>query len=265
MYAKNKDFLISENVITFTDVGGKLMALKPDVTLSIVRSTRDYPGVQKLCYDENVYRASKHDGAFRELTQVGVEYLGEIGEAEIAEILILAMESLRTISPDCKLQISHLGLLSALLDQAELTGTERNSALDCISRKNLHELRLRCPQAGGAALIRLAALSGGAADVIPTLRELAPNSSAVEELSAVCDALTRAGYGERVSLDFSIPANMNYYHDIVFHGYLNGIPDAVLSGGQYDGLMRKMGRQARAIGFAVYLDRLELLEGGNSV
>ena len=39
LYVKNKDFLISEDVITFTDTNGRLMALKPDVTLSIVRNS----------------------------------------------------------------------------------------------------------------------------------------------------------------------------------------------------------------------------------
>ena len=49
LYAGNKDFLISDSVLTFTDGNGRLMALKPDVTLSIVKSSRDEPEkVQKL-------------------------------------------------------------------------------------------------------------------------------------------------------------------------------------------------------------------------
>jgi ATP phosphoribosyltransferase regulatory subunit len=49
LYARNKDFLLSENVITFTDLSGKLMALKPDVTLSIVKNSRDdAENLQKL-------------------------------------------------------------------------------------------------------------------------------------------------------------------------------------------------------------------------
>ena len=41
LYGQNKDFLVSDSVITFTDTDGKLMALKPDVTLSIVKNHRD--------------------------------------------------------------------------------------------------------------------------------------------------------------------------------------------------------------------------------
>ena len=50
LYARNKDFLISDSVITFTDTDGKLMALKPDVTLSIVNNSMDCPGIRKLYY-----------------------------------------------------------------------------------------------------------------------------------------------------------------------------------------------------------------------
>ena len=41
LYAKNKSFLVSENILTFTDTNGKLMALKPDVTLSIIKNIPD--------------------------------------------------------------------------------------------------------------------------------------------------------------------------------------------------------------------------------
>ena len=59
LYSNNKDFLVSDSVITFTDTTGKLMALKPDVTLSIIKNSNDEPStVQKLCYNENVYRVS---------------------------------------------------------------------------------------------------------------------------------------------------------------------------------------------------------------
>ena len=51
----NKHFLLSENILTFTDTDGRLMALKPDVTLSIIKNTRDTVGaLQKVYYNENL-------------------------------------------------------------------------------------------------------------------------------------------------------------------------------------------------------------------
>ena len=63
LYSRHKDFLVSDGVITFTDTNGKLMALKPDVTLSIIKNSADRPDLtEKLYYSENVYRVSKRAG-----------------------------------------------------------------------------------------------------------------------------------------------------------------------------------------------------------
>ena len=83
-------------------------------------------------------------------------------------------------------------------------------------------------------------------------------AAALEELGAVC-ALVPEG---RLRLDFSIVSGMDYYNGLVFRGYLPGLPDSVLSGGRYDNLLRQMGRKDAAIGFAVYMDLLDRLEGG---
>ena len=81
--------------------------------------------------------------------------------------------------------------------------------------------------------------------------------NALNEFGAVMYALEQAGLLNNVNIDFSIVSNMKYYSGIVFNGYINGIPQAVLSGGQYDKLAAKMGKNSGAIGFAVYLDMLE--------
>jgi ATP phosphoribosyltransferase regulatory subunit len=50
---------------------------------------------------------------------------------------------------------------------------------------------------------------------------------------------------------------MNYYDGVIFKGFVNGIPDSILSGGRYDRLMERFGKKMGAVGFAVYLDKLE--------
>ena len=79
----------------------------------------------------------------------------------------------------------------------------------------------------------------------------------LQQLQGLWEILEAAGCGDSVRLDFSVGNNMGYYSGVVFRGYLEGIPASVLSGGQYDKLPQKMGRNAKAIGFAVYLDFLE--------
>ena len=57
---------------------------------------------------------------------------------------------------------------------------------------------------------------------------------------------------------------MNYYSGIVFRGFLPGVYEGVLAGGEYGALMRRMGRKSSAIGFALYLDLLDELDSGHS-
>ena len=264
LYARNKDFLISGSILTFTDLNGRLMALKPDVTLSIVRGGRDVsPEVRKLYYNENVYRPAAHGGTFRELTQAGVECLGAVGAEQIAETLSLAARSLALVSEDCRLTVSHLGILTSLLDRLGAAGERRQAILNCVARKNAHELAALCAgedREAAGALQALLTVSGVPAETLPQLRALGCDTGAVAELERVTAGL------EHTRLDFSIVSNLNYYNGIVFEGFVGGAPGRVLSGGQYDKLMRKLGRSDKAVGFAIYLDQLERLfdesEGG---
>jgi len=269
LYARNKDFLISDSIITFMDLSGKLMALKPDVTLSIVKNSRDDRNtLQKLYYNENVYRVSRSSRSFREIMQVGLECLGPIDDCCIAEVLTLAAESLLAISPDSILDISHLGLLSQLIDAAGIPADRKEGILRVIGEKNLHELAAICRECGvpdsSAQLLKEAvSVSGPAQDVLPRLRNLLQNftdTTGLDQLIRVVTALEPGKIGNMIRFDFSAVGDIHYYNGIVFKGYIPGLPSSVLSGGQYDKLMQKMNRKSGAIGFAVYMDTLERLD-----
>jgi ATP phosphoribosyltransferase regulatory subunit len=262
LYARNKHFLLSENVITFTDTDGKLMALKPDVTLSIVKNTKDAAGeVQKLYYDENVYRVSKGTHAFRELTQVGLECIGDVDDYAVCEVLVLAADSLAEISEDFVLDVSDLSLLGAVMDALQVSDAAKAELLHCIGEKNMHGVKeiARRERANEAALAKLCTLVGYDLPLAAGISALHAEFSEYKELLAPLETLCRTlgVRAQKVHLDFSVVNDMSYYNGIVFKGFVNGVPAGVLSGGQYDGLMQKMGRRARAIGFAVYLDQLE--------
>lgn len=267
LYARNKDFLISDNVITFTDTNGKLMALKPDVTLSIIKNSKDGVGVRKVYYSENVYRVSGNSRAYREIMQTGLECVGEIDDYAITEVLMLAANSLARISSDYVLDISHLDIVSAVIDDLNVDGETRKALLAAVGEKNLHGITELVQNAGfpvekAEVLRRLVMLQGSPDSVLPTLKELLQGSQAigaVDRLSRIVAALRGSGCGEKLRIDFSVINDMNYYNGIVFKGFVNGVPTGVLSGGQYDRLMRKMGKRSDAIGFAVYLDQLERL------
>jgi ATP phosphoribosyltransferase regulatory subunit len=274
LYVRNKNFLISDNVITFTDHSGHLLALKPDVTLSIVKNGRDVPGaVSRIYYNENVYRTAPGSRDFREINQVGLECIGELDTYLLSEVLTLAVKSLKMASliisglhhaPDYLLEVSHLDVVSCMLDSLSVSAEVKTELLTCIGEKNVHDMARICREAGvdearALSLQTLVTTYGTPDEVLPVLSSLAGENAAlrgpVEELSHTLAALP-AEVKDRVRLDFSLLNDMSYYNGIVFRGYIKGIPDGVLSGGRYDRLMRKMDRRSDALGFAVYLDRL---------
>lgn len=267
LYVQNKDFIGSGGIISFTDTDGKLMALKPDVTLSIIKSLRRSRGVQKVYYNENVYRVSKGSGVYREILQTGLECIGEIGRYEICEALLLALKSLETIGRPFRLDLSHMELLTSLIASAGVSEDAMEELVTCIKRKNpdgIRELFASCGADAekGDVIAELAGLYGKPHEVFPVLFELLQGKETyayAQELSEICAVLTELGYGDYIGIDLSAVNDMNYYSGIVCRGYLDGIPDGVLSGGCYDRMMKKMGRDCGAIGFAVSLDRLDLL------
>ena len=263
LYARNKDFLISDSVITFMDNGGKLMALKPDVTLSIVKNTTGTEGLQKLYYNENVYRVSKGSGAFREMMQVGLECLGDIDDYCLTEVILLAARSLLAISEDAVLDISHLGLVQELLDNAGVSEELQPEVFKAIGEKNLHELSAVCRRAGIREdqidlLQQVFRLDGSISQVLPRLRELVKGEAA-DQFARILEVLEHTDAAKVLRIDFSVVDNVHYYNGFVFKGFIQGVPSRVLTGGQYDNLMRKMRRNCGAIGFAVYTDELERL------
>lgn len=237
-YADKKDFLISQGLLTFTDANGKLMALRPDVTLSIIKHVRDASnGVHKFFYDEKIYRVPRNSDTFHEISQAGIEAIGQLTDNDICEVLELAILSLHTIAPNrrCVLDVSHAGLTASLITN------NKQEVLKCLAEKNIHGLK-----AAGASreLIELAQIEGRPSQVkgIPEL----------EILSKL------AKYDAEIRVDFSAVNNLNYYNGLVFRGYIEGISRSILSGGQYDSLINLMGhRNAKGAGFAVSLDLLE--------
>ncbi len=267
LYSRNKDFLISDQVITFTDIGGKLKALKPDVTLSIIKNHTD-GGTKKLYYNENVYRVSKGTDSYKEIMQAGVECIGEVDSALVSENLYLAAESLALISSDFVLDVSSLDILGAAVEKITDSRALQEELVKCVSEKNPHGIIAICEENGidvlsADSLIALVALAGKLDSALSRLKEICADIGCNEAYTELCEALQRfdgTPYRDKIRLDFSVVSDRSYYNGVIFKGFLSGVPDSVLSGGRYDKLMRRMKRRSKAVGFAVYLDMLERMD-----
>lgn len=263
-YMRNKKFLASERVLSFSDTNGKLKALKPDVTLSIVKNVKDDGRTQKLCYTETVYRVPRNAYGFREIMQTGLECVGRVDEYAAGEVLMLAARSLGRISGNYVLDISDVGVLSGVLAEEPIGDTDCARLLAAVGEKNLHGLDALCSELSLSELTanRLSSLvraCGPLGQTLDEVDELDLPPSSREALSGLrrMDEMLRAYGIANVNLDFSVVNDMDYYNGLVFRGFVEGIPAGVLSGGRYDNLLARMGRGGEAIGFAVYLDELE--------
>ena len=271
-YIQNKDFLVSDRIIAFNDTNGKLLALKPDVTLSIIKNGEDIRGYkQKVCYNENVYRVSENTHQFKEIMQTGVECIGEISLYDIYEMILMAAETLKLISDDFVLEISHLGLLSSLLDNICKNAAFKRDVINYISDKNSHDLSAACDENGieenlKNILLSFVSIYGERSSVLEKLDAISEYIAAdtVNTLKTLSRMLDNLSYSGKIKFDFSTVSDMNYYNGIVFKGYIAGVSQSVLTGGQYDNLLYKMGRRSGAIGFAIYLDLLEDLPSEKS-
>ena len=243
-YAGAKDFLTSKHVLTFSNPDGRLMALRPDVTLSIIRNIKDIHQLHKFYYDEKVYRVPHGADAFREIPQTGIECIGPLGLDDIKEVIALALETLCVIAGGRRyvLDAAHAGLVASLVN-----GDKGGEILKCLCAKNVHGLRtLNADE----RLIRLA--------------EIPNNLEALSEFDEDTEELMKffsEEFGQNFRVDFSTVNNLNYYNGLVFRGFVEGLPEAVLSGGQYDGLLEARGLAGcHGVGFAVNLSLVRRLE-----
>ncbi len=268
LYQENRSFLSSEQVITFTDLDGRLLALKPDVTLSIAKNVQPAPGSCERCYySENVYRPSLESHTFKEISQMGLECIGAVDCAEMVQVVSLAIDSLAITGADSVVELSHMGFVTGLLDAVGAPEGTRHLLLGCIRNKNTHELQKLAAQSGLSrqgtdALCRLTELSGEWEEVLSAAEPLALNAgmgTALTELRDICTALAQAGRTASLRLDLSLVNDIDYYNGLVIQGYLAGLPRAVLKGGRYDPLVDKFTPGAKAVGFALYLDEMERL------
>ncbi|MBQ2311185.1 MAG: ATP phosphoribosyltransferase [Firmicutes bacterium] len=261
LYSGFKDFLVSEDIISFTDIGGSLKALKPDVTLSIVRSAKPVPGrTEKLFYDETIYRPS--DGSFKEMMQCGLECIGDIDQSCVLEVLKLAAASLAEVSPDYVLSISQPDIITDAIRSLDLIPEKETELLKLIEQKNISCLKAFTDKLAEDGkdlgnIADLAFLCGAPDDVLGAVKALGLWNEKTGQLKGICDGMKDSGLTNGLRIDLSAGCTTKYYSGIVFKGYVSGVPKEVLSGGRYDALAARMGKNCGAIGFAVYLDALE--------
>ena len=256
-YVRNKEFLDNREIITFTDRDGVLMALKSDVTLSLVKKMKDADTVKRVMYNEKIYRIPQFSSSFREIEQTGLECLGPLTTENIVEVASLALSSLGKIGGRCCLTLSHMGIINSVLEGVE--DGRRDEIISLVKRRKSEELvrtgeKDERAQRACSLFVFLLDSRLTSSELCSLMRKYNLDSAAVDELEAVISSL-----GEKnVVLDFSSLGAFGYYNGIIIKGFVEGFNRPVLQGGEYSLLLRRMNRNiSRAVGFAIYMDEIE--------
>jgi ATP phosphoribosyltransferase regulatory subunit len=270
LFSAYRDFLTSGQMITFTGAGGRLLALKPDITMSIIRDASQMSGrSDKFFYSESVYRVPAGGDEFKEILQIGLECIGDICQYDRAEVVSLACRTLNCTGCDYMIDISHTGLIDGIYKSFGISERFKADIAAALKDKNAPGLSSICSAAGIKEndikkLIDLSRMSMPIKQAKAALEELGflrymESADAIKELDMIAKTLTD-DEADRVRLDLSVVHGINYYDGIVFNGYICGVSEAILKGGEYGKLVTMMGHTGSGLGFALYTDLLESLD-----
>ena len=231
LYQENRSFLSSEQVITFTDLDGRLLALKPDVTLSIAKTAQPAPGeTLRYYYHENVYAPRQRATPFRRSPRWALRCWVRWAKHRCSRRSGWQRRAWPSWGPRGCWKSATWAICSACSTYWACRRMPAPACWKSCGKKNAHELR-RAAQAAGLDAAGAAALTG--------LLEL---SGSCEETLAKAESACRkrpdarcrrraAGTGQNagglrraVRLDLSLAGEMEYYNGLVFQGYLQGLP-----------------------------------------
>ena len=265
LFVQSGNPLPQESFLKIVDRSGKIMVMRPDCTAPIARvaatKLKAVPLPQRLYYNQTVFRSGQaHKGGSSEIAQCGVELIGASGQQADVEVIALAVEALKAVSPHpFHIELGHVGLFRALAAEMDMGAAQTEQMRLLIEGKHFAALNdLLEPYRDKPAYAVLSRLSQlfGSTEVLDEAEALVGKRAEVEYLRTLYAALQEKGCGSYVRFDLGLVHQIDYYTGVVFRGYVEGAGAPVLSGGRYDNLVEKFGRPAPAIGFAMDADAL---------
>ena len=266
LYNENKDF-IDRNVLTVMSPNGKLLALRPDITLSVAKKVSKDQSLKysKIYYQENTYNLTKYVG-YEEDEQLGIELIGKESTFLDFEIINLAVKSLDIINKKSMIVLSHAGFISSVFENSDLDYEIKEQIFDCINRKNSHDIQKilknneHISENVKKLIYKIPELSGNLENIEKELLKYEINGNTkkiLSELKQLNSLLMKFYKKSKIIFDFSVVKNLNYYNGIILQGYIEGFPNVILTGGRYDKLFEKFGVDTGAVGFAILTDGLK--------
>jgi len=259
----------SKELYKFFDKENNTLVLRPDFTPSIARCASKYFMDEtvpiRFCYQGNTFTNTPNlHGKLKEVTQMGVELINDDSVEADAEMISLVVEALKAAGlSKFQVSIGEAEYFKGLCEEAGLNEEIENELRSCISSKNyfaaqqlIQECNVKEPYQ--SVLLRVADIFGNMGSLAEA-KALVSNKrsiAAIERLERLYEALKLYQADEYVSFDLGMLSKYNYYTGVIFKAYTTGIGNAVITGGRYDKLLGRFGKEAPAIGFAIVVDDL---------
>ncbi|MBQ8527722.1 MAG: ATP phosphoribosyltransferase regulatory subunit [Lachnospiraceae bacterium] len=268
----------SNELYKFFDKEGNTLVLRPDFTPSMARCAAKYYLEEdipvRFCYCGNTFtNTSELQGKLKEVTQTGVELIGDGARSADAELIHLAVTALKKSGlKEFQISIGEIEFFKGLCEEAGLSEEMEEQVRRLISNKNYFGVEEYITEEGiekskADAFLKVAELFGSY-DCLEEAKTLVTNEKslkAVKRLEKLYDTLKEFGDEKYVSFDLGMVSKYNYYTGIIFKAYTYGVGDAILKGGRYDNLLSYFGKSAPAIGFMIVVDDLMIALGSQKL
>ena len=261
---------IASQLFSFTDRGGRDLAIRPEITPSLARMVNarvnslrrpiKWFSVPRLCRAENPQK-----GRLREFFQWNVDVIGSGAGASglaDAECIFVAVDFLREVGlgpRDVCVRIGSRPLTVSVLASAGVGPEATSAALAALDKR---------PRVSEADFVKLAKDAGLDDRQIKVTREFQDCSTigqvrqavealdvqdAIEELDVLLANLDAMGIGDYCKLDMRIVRGLAYYTGIVYEIFDAGQSlRALAGGGRYDNLLEVLGGpEIAATGFGM--------------
>ncbi len=258
-----------ESMVKFFDQKGRILVLRPDITVPVARITatknRDVQVPIKYSYIGNVFRFNEVGGGRQnEFTQAGIEMLGDSSSESDAEIIAMAINTLKSAGlKEFKIEIGQVEFFKGLAEDVGFSSEDIDAISKQIDKKDIvgvEEILNRYDISTDLKdiILKLTGLFG-TVDVIKEFKKSSINErslKAIENVEEVVSILCDYGLSEYVSIDLGMLKSLNYDTGITFRGFTNGVGFPILSGGRYDNLTSSFGKECPATGFSLRINML---------
>ena len=270
---------IEAQLFSFTDKGGREVALRPEMTPTVCRMVGAKANALKRPIKwfsiADFFRYERmQKGRGRCFAQFNADIFGEAGpeaEIELISLLIQCLRGLGLQAEDFYVRLSDRNLWFYYLEALGLNDAQVKSmlgAIDKFERLGEDAFKLYTDAQGDlspelkAAVERLLAIKS-LPDLESVVAELdnAALTARLEDWRKVLTGLDAMGLAEFVSVDLGVVRGLAYYTGFVFEAFdRKGDLRALAGGGRYDDLVKKLGGpDLPAVGFAIGDMTMELL------